>query len=103
MKAVILAFVLILAAFSPAEVSGQFERRQFFVRGYVQWIAGEKLMLTAENGAILAIDLTEADQSSYQALEQGQGIAVAGIIKSPEEVDARSMPYLALWIRRERQ
>jgi hypothetical protein len=102
-KAVILGFALTLAALAPSEVSSQFERRQFFVHGYVQWIAGEKLMLTADNGAIIAIDLTEADQSSYRALEQGEGISVAGLIKAPENVDARSMPYLALWIRRDRQ
>jgi hypothetical protein len=101
-KAMILAFVFTLAALTPSEVSSQFERRQFFVHGYVQWIAGDKLMLTADNGAIIAIDLTEADQSSYHALQQGEGIAVAGRIKPPDEADARAMPYLALWIRRDR-
>lgn len=103
MKFVVLAFVLTLAALGPSDVSGQFDRRQFFVHGYVQWIAGEKLMLTADNGAVLAIDLTEADQSSYQALDQGEGITVAGLVKSPENADARFVPYLALWIRRDRQ
>src|SRR5262245_10813908 len=102
-KSVILAFVLTLVGLFQPDVSNAFERRQFFVHGYVQWIAGEKLMLTADNGAIIAIDLTEADQSSYRALEQGEGITVAGLIKAPENADARSMPYLALWIRRDRQ
>jgi hypothetical protein len=102
-KSVILASVLTLAALSPSEVSSQFERRQFFVHGYVQWIAAEKLMLTADNGAVIAIDLTEADQSSYRALEQGEGVTIAGILKPPQDTNARSMPYLALWIRRDRQ
>src|SRR5262245_57841324 len=101
--AVILAVASTLAAVGQSDLSSAFERRQFFVHGYVQWIAGEKLMLTADNGAVIAIDLTEADQSSYRALEQGEGVTVAGLVKSPENADARFVPYLALWIRRDRQ
>jgi hypothetical protein len=100
---VILALVFTLVGLGQADVSGAFERRQFRVHGYVQWIAGAKLMLTADNGAVIAIDLTEADQSAYQALQQGEGITVAGVVKPPENYDARSMPYLAHWIRRDYQ
>ena len=103
MKSVILAFLLTLVGLGQSDVSGAFERRQFWVHGYVQWIAGQKLMLSADNGAVVAVDLTEADQSAYQALEQGEGITVAGVVKSPESADARSTPFLAHWIRRDRQ
>jgi hypothetical protein len=102
-KAVILGLVLTLVGLGQSDLSSAFERRQFRVHGYVQWIAGEKLLLTADNGAVIAIDLTEADQSDYHALEQGEGITVGGVVKPPENADARFVPFLALWIRRDRQ
>jgi hypothetical protein len=47
----------------PSDVStAQEDRRRFRIHGYVQWIAGTKLMLLAGNGAPIAIDLTESDQ-----------------------------------------
>ena len=103
MKSVIVGLVLTVVAIGQLDVSSAFDRRQFRVHGYVQWIAGEKLLLTADNGAVIAIDLTEADQSDYRALEQGEGITVAGVVKPPENADARFVPFLALWIRRDRQ
>jgi hypothetical protein len=103
-KSVIFGLVLALLAFGQPDVSsGAVDRRQFRIHGYVQWIAGEKLMIFTDEGAPLAIDLTDADQSEYHALEQGEGITVGGVIKLPEDVDARSMPFLAFWIRRDRQ
>jgi hypothetical protein len=103
-KSVILALMLALVVFAQPDVSsGALDRRQFRVHGYVQWIAGEKLMLFTDDGAPIAIDLTEADQSEYHALEQGEGITVGGVVKLPEDVDSRSMPFVALWIRRDRQ
>jgi len=103
-KSAILGVVLALVVFGQPDVSsGALDRRHFRLHGYVQWIAGEKLMLFTDDGAPIAIDLTEADQSEYQALEQGEGITVGGVVKLPEEVDARSMPFLAFWIRRDRQ
>ena len=104
MKSAILGVVLALVVFGQPDVSsGALDRRHFRLHGYVQWIAGEKLMLFTDDGAPIAIDLTEADQSEYRALEQGEGITVGGVVKLPEEVDARSMPFLAFWIRRDRQ
>jgi hypothetical protein len=102
-KSLVFGLVLILVGLGQSDVSGAFERRQFRVHGYIQWIAGEKLMLLADNGASIAIDLNEADQSAYQGLTQGEGITVAGIVKPPETVDARLMPFLAHWIQRDRQ
>jgi len=103
-KSAIFGLVLTLLAFGQPDVSsGAVDRRQFRVHGYVQWIAGEKLMIFTDEGGPLAIDLTDADQSEYQALEQGEGITVGGVIKLPEDVGARSMPFLAFWIRRDRQ
>ena len=103
MKFVLFGLLLILVGLGQADVSSAFERRQFRVHGYVQWIAGEKLMLLADNGASIAIDLTEAEQSAYQGLAQGEGISVAGVVKPPENVDNRFVPYQALWIQRDSQ
>jgi hypothetical protein len=86
----------------PDVASGYDNRRGFWVHGYVQWIAGSKLMLTADSGAPVAIDISEVAQSAYQALEQGEGITIAGVVKPPVNVDDRFMPYLAQSIRRDR-
>jgi hypothetical protein len=102
-KSMVLGLVLTLLGLSQSDVSSAFERRQFRVHGYVQWIAGDKLMLVVDNGAVIPVDLTEADQSAYQTLTQGEGITVGGVLKPPENADARLAPYLALWIQRDRQ
>jgi len=102
-KAMILCLCLALIGLSQPDVSGaQDNRRGFVVHGYLQWIAGSKLMLSADSGALLAIDLTEIDQTSYMGLEQGEGITIAGVVKPPVNVDDRFMPFLALSIRRDR-
>ena len=103
MKTVLLCLFLTLAGLGQPDVSGASDnRRGFWVHGYLQWIAGSKLMLLTDSGANVAIDITEVEQSSYQALEQGEGITVAGVVKPPVNVDDRFMPYLALSIRRDR-
>jgi hypothetical protein len=102
-KAVILGTLLTLVALGqPDATDAQDNRRGFWVHGYVQWIAGSKLMLTADSGAPVAIDISELDQRAYQAVEQGEGITIAGVIKPPVNVDDRFMPYLAHSIRRDR-
>jgi hypothetical protein len=67
-KSLVFWLVLTLVGLGQSDISGAFERRQFRGHGYVRWIAGEKLMLLADNGAPIAIDLTEAEQSAYQGL-----------------------------------
>jgi hypothetical protein len=102
-KAVVLGLLLVLVGLGQPDGSGaQDNRRGFWVHGYVQWIAGSKLMLTADSGAPVAIDISELDQSAYRALQQGEGISIAGVIKPPVNVDDRFMPYLALSLQRDR-
>jgi hypothetical protein len=102
-KSLLFWLLLVLVEFGQPDVSGAFDnRRGFWVHGYVQWIAGSKLMLTADSGAPVAIDISELDQRSYQALEQGEGVSIAGVVKPPVNVDDRFLPYLAQWIRRDR-
>lgn len=104
MKVTVLGLLLTLVGLGQSDVSSAFDnRRGFWVHGYVQWIAGSKLMLTADSGAPVAFDISELDQSAYQGLEQGEGITVAGVVKPPVNIDDRFMPYLAQWIRRDRQ
>ena len=103
MRAVLLCLLVLLVGLGQPDLSGaQDNRRGFWVHGYVQWIAGSKLMLLADSGAQVALDISELDQRAYQALEQGEGITVAGVIKPPVNVDDRYMPYLAQSIRRDR-
>jgi hypothetical protein len=59
-KSLVFWLVSTLVGLGQSDVSGAFERRQFRVHGYVQWIAGEKLMVLADNGAPIAIDLTRS-------------------------------------------
>jgi hypothetical protein len=102
-KAVLVCLFLTLVGLGQPDVSSGYDnRRGFWVHGYVQWIAGSKLMLTADSGAPVAIDISEVEQSAYQALEQGEGITIAGVVKPPVNVDDRFMPYLAQSIRRDR-
>ena len=60
------ALLLLLSAAFPAEA--QVVR----VLGSVQWIAGSRMQVLAEGGASVAVDLREADQSSYRALRSGE-------------------------------
>ena len=80
-KAMIVGLVLTLVGLGQLDVSSAFEHRRFHVHGYVQWIAGEKLMLLTDAGGAIAIDLSEADQAAYHALEQGEGITVSARIE----------------------
>jgi hypothetical protein len=78
-KSLLFCLLLVLVELGQPDVSGAFDnRRGFWVHGYVQWIAGSKLMLTADSGAPVAIDISELDQRSYQALEQGEAVTIAG-------------------------
>ena len=53
------------------------------VAGWVQWIAGSRLQMMTDGGALaLSIDLREADQNSYQGLRPGERIVVDGVVAS---------------------
>ena len=103
MKTVMVTLVLGLVVLGQLDISAAFEHRRFHVHGYMQWIAGEKLLLRTDDGALLAIDISELDQRSYHAVEQGEGITVSGVVKPPEDSDARLLPFLALWMQSDNQ
>lgn len=50
--------------------------------GSVQWVSGSKMQVLTETGASIAVDLTDADQSSYQALRGGETVVVDGVLSS---------------------
>jgi len=64
--------------------------------GRVQWISGTQMVVAADDGESIAVDLLRIDQSSYQYLSQGDGVSVAGTI-TPDQSrviaqDVRSDP-----------
>jgi len=53
------------------------------VSGWVQWIAGSRLQMMTDGGAVvISVDLREADQSSYLGLRPGERIIVDGVVAS---------------------
>jgi hypothetical protein len=63
------------------------------ILGAVQWIAGARMQLMTDTGGSIAIDLTEADQSSYQALRGGEAVIVDGVLSS----DRRRVVAREIW------
>ena len=87
----LLATVLLL----PLPLAAPRAQERIRVVGTVQWVASTTLQLMTPSGA-MSIDLTRVDQSSYQALRQGDVVTVDGIVAS----DRRRV--LAADIRRDR-
>jgi len=63
------------------------------VVGQVQWIAGDRMQVLTADGVSFAIDLGEADQSSYRALRLGDWVVVDGYISS----DRRRIVAREIW------
>jgi hypothetical protein len=63
------------------------------VAGAVQWIAGTRMQVMMDSGASVAVDLSEADQSSYQGISNGDLVVVDGVV-SP---DRRRLVAYELW------
>ena len=69
----------ILVALAVGSPEAQ-ERVRLF--GTVQWIASSTMQMMTVSGASVAIDLTQADQSSYQGLRNGETVVVDGVVAS---------------------
>ena len=77
-RAWVLGVLLLLGlAISPTPGDGQ---ERFRVHGYVQWIAGTTMGLQTDQGASIPVDLSQADQGSYQTLTSGNGVTVTGVV-----------------------
>ena len=75
--------VLLLLGLAISPTPGDAQER-FLVHGYVQWIAGTRMGLQTDQGASIPVDLSQADQRSYQTLTSGNGVTVAGVVVRPE-------------------
>ena len=100
MKGRLLVVVSVIAVLAWHTAVSAEER--FRVHGYVQWIAGSKLVLFTDDGVSLALDLTEADQSSYRGVLDGDGVTVEGVIRHPTTLDSDSIPLVAETIEPDR-
>jgi hypothetical protein len=63
------------------------------VMGQVQWIAGARMQVMSEGGASIAIDLMQADQSSYQGLRNDDWVVIDGVVSS----DGRRIIASEIW------
>jgi hypothetical protein len=61
--------------------------------GMVQWITGTRMQVITDSGASVAIDLTEADQSSYRGLRHGEFVVVDGVFSA----DRRRIVAREIW------
>jgi hypothetical protein len=71
------AMLLLALAVATAETQ---ERVRLF--GTVQWIASTTMQLMTPSGTSVAVDLRQADQSSYQALRNGEPVLVDGVVSA---------------------
>ncbi len=77
---VVFALALVLAgAVSPAVADEQFVR----VDGLVQWIGGGQMIVQADTGASVGVDLTSVPQDEYAGLGVRDRVAVIGMV-SPD-------------------
>ncbi|MGH7345249.1 MAG: hypothetical protein ACREK4_10070 [Candidatus Rokuibacteriota bacterium] len=58
-------------------------QERIVVQGAVQWVAGTQMVMVADNGVSLRVDLMRADQRSYSGLRAGDRIVVVGTV-APE-------------------
>jgi hypothetical protein len=61
--------------------------------GVVQWISGMRMQVMSGDGLSFAIDLTQADQSSYRGLRNGDWVVVDGTVAA----DGRVLVARDIW------
>jgi hypothetical protein len=61
--------------------------------GAVQWVAGVKMQVMTDGGSSIAVDLMEADQSTYRGLRSGDRVLIDGVVSS----DRRRVIALEIW------
>jgi hypothetical protein len=63
------------------------------ITGSVQWVAGTRMQVMTTSASSIAVDLTQADQSSYQLLRVGDSVIVDGLLSS----DRRRFIAQVIW------
>ena len=79
MRSVAVSGVLLLVV----GLSSAGAQERIVVRGVVQWVAGTQMVMVADTGVSLRVDLMRADQTSYTGLRAGDRIVVVGTV-APE-------------------
>jgi hypothetical protein len=87
------AAALLAVGFLLALVPALPAQEMLRVIGWVQWVGGTRMQVTTETGASVAVDLTEADQASYQGLRAGDAVVVDGFLSS----DRRRFVARVIW------
>ena len=100
MKRLLLFVSLLAVLVSPIAAPAQGRVR---FHGYIQWIAGSKMVLATDYGVSVTLDLTEADQSSYHGLMGGDGVTVVAVVRRPTRRDDDAIPLVAETIEPDRQ
>ena len=73
----LVAGLIVALAFSPALAQPHYVR----LTGWVQWIAGEKLMLVLDDGSgIVPVDLARVPLDEYRTLSQRDQVMVTGVV-----------------------
>jgi hypothetical protein len=88
------ATLLVAAAllFALGAVAAEAQELMRFV-GTVQWVGGTRMQVMTDSGGSVAIDLMQADQSSYQGLRTGDAVVVDGYLST----DRRRIVARDLW------
>jgi hypothetical protein len=69
--------LIVALAFAPALAQPHYVR----LTGWVQWIAGEKLMLVLDNGSgVVPVDLARVPLDEYRTLTQRDQVMVTGVV-----------------------
>lgn len=48
--------------------------------GRVNWVQGNTMAFTPDNGGAFEVDLSNLDQTSYEFLKSGDGVTVVGVV-----------------------
>ena len=100
MKRLLLLVSLLGVLVSPIAALAQ-ERVRF--HGYIQWIAGSKMVLVTDYNASVTVDLSTADLSSYRGLMSGDGVTVVAVVRPRTRRDDDAIPLAVETIEPDRQ
>lgn len=73
------AAILLCAGLLALGVEALEAQQRIRLAGWVQWIGGARMQVMTDGGTV-AVDLREADQSSYQSLRAGERVIVDGVV-----------------------
>jgi hypothetical protein len=72
---------LLLALLIAGTLQGPAAAQQLLqFHGWVQWISGTTMVVSTDDGPSVSVDLSRVDQSQYQALRDGAGVTIFGVV-----------------------